>query len=610
MRSSNIYYLCFAGMMLASCSTKPIHPSDQHILRPGSQTEPKGSIPQPIKESVILPPPRPAGKVATYSVVVTNVPAQEILFALARDAKINLDIQSGIEGAVTVNAINQTLPQILDRISRQVDMRYELDNGTLTVMPDTPYLRQYKIDYMNMSRDAEGGITNTSQVGSGASGGAAGGTSGGAGANSSQLSIKNTSKNHFWDTLVQNIKDILHETDKILPAGSSETVVQQSRAASTTGTGVQATSGGKKGSKPPGIENSPNPASLEEGGTTVTRTSTFREAAAVISNPESGIITVRATGKQHEKIQQFIDQVMNNARRQVMIEVTVAEVTLSKNYQQGIEWQKLLAAGATKGFTLTQGITGNPPPATPNSGLFVLNYTNPTSKFGNLNANIQLLESFGDVKVLSSPTLSVMNNQTAMLRVVDNLVYFTIESTASQAANSTTLTTFTTTPHSVPVGLTMSITPEISDSDTVQVNVRPSITSQLTPVQDPNPTLANPCGFGVSNCNLPAITSTIPQIRTREMESVLKIENNQTAVLGGLMQDSVNNLTDSVPLLASIPLIGELFKNRNDTTTKTELVIFLRPTVVHGASLDEDFGRFRNSLPDKDFFKESAGFKP
>jgi MSHA biogenesis protein MshL len=611
MRSSNIYYLCFAGMMLASCSTKPIHPSDQHILRPDSKTEPKGSIPQPIKESVILPPPKPAGKVATYSVVVTNVPAQDILFALARDAKINLDIQSGIEGTVTVNAINQTLPEILDRISRQVDMRYELNNGTLAVMPDTPYLKQYKIDYMNMSRDSEGGITNTSQVGSGTSGGAAGGTSGGAGANSSQLSIKNTSKNHFWDTLVQNIKDILHETDKILPAGSSETVVQQSRAASTTGTGAQVTSGGKKSSKPPGIENSPNPASLEEGGTTVTRTSTFREAAAVISNPESGIITVRATGKQHEKIQQFIDQVMNNARRQVMIEVTVAEVALNKNYQQGIEWQKLLAAGVSKGFTFTQGATGNPfPPATPTSGLFAINYTNHTSKVGDLTANIQLLESFGNVKVLSSPTLSVMNNQTAMLRVVDNLVYFTIESTASQAANTTTITTYTTTPHSVPVGLTMSITPEISDSDSVQVNVRPSITSQLTPVQDPNPTLANPCGVGVTNCTIPPIVSTIPQIRTREMESVLKIENNQTAVLGGLMQDSVNNLTDSVPLLASIPLIGELFKNRNDTTTKTELVIFLRPTVVHNASIDEDFSQFRKNLPDKDFFKESAGFKP
>ena len=90
------------------------------------------------------------------------------------------------------------------------------------------------------------------------------------------------------------------------------------------------------------------------------------------------------------------------------------------------------------------------------------------------------------------------------------------------------------------------------------------------------------------------------------MESVLRIENNQIAVLGGLMQDSINNQTDGIPLLAHIPLIGNLFKNRNDTTTKTELVIFLRPTIVHGNSNDEGFRRFDNNLPDENFFKESA----
>jgi MSHA biogenesis protein MshL len=607
MRSRNIFYLCVIGMMLPGCATKPIKPSELHIQQPASLPETESSIPQPIKDSVVLPPPKPVGKVDTYSVVVTNVPAQQILFALARDAKINLDIQSGIQGTVTVNAINQTLPQILDRISRQVDMRYELDNGTLTVMPDTPYLKQYRIDYVNMSRDTEGSISNSSQVGS--TGGSAGAAAAGAGANSSQLAIKNLSKNHFWETLVQNIKDILHETDKILPAGSSETVVQQSSAVSTTGTGVQTTSGGKKGNKPPGIENSPNPANLEEGGTTVTRTNTFREAASVIANPETGVITVRATGKQHEKIQQFIDQVMSNARRQVLIEVTVAEVALNKNYQQGIDWKTMM--NGAKGFTLTQAATGNPlPPASSSASIFTLNYTNPASKLGNLSANISLLESFGTVKVLSSPTLSVMNNQTAVLRVVDNLVYFTIESSTSQAANTTTLTTYTTTPHSVPVGLTMSITPQISDNDSVQVNVHPSITSTLTSVQDPNPTLANPCGVGIATCNIPAIVSTIPEIRTREMESVLKLDNNQIAVLGGLMQDEVNNLTDEVPLLSKIPLIGNLFKNRNDTTTKTELVIFLRPAVIHGDGFDQDFSQYRNRLPDQNFFKDSADMKP
>lgn len=305
MRLRNLVYVCAIGVMLSGCGTKLLKPADQHLHRPAAQPEAQSSIPQTIQDSVVLPPPKPAGKVDTYSVVVTNVPAQEILFALARDAKINLDIQSGIQGTVTINAINQTLPQILSRIADQVDMRYEIDNGTLRVMPDTPYLHSYKIDYVNMTRESDSAISNTTQVGGSSSGSA--GSSGGAGGNNSSLSIKDVSKNHFWETLTQNIKDILHETDKILPEGSSETSVQQVRAASSTGTGVQP-AGTKKAAPKGGIENSPNPVNVEEGGMTVTKRSTFREAASVIANPENGIITVRATGKQHEKIQQFIDR--------------------------------------------------------------------------------------------------------------------------------------------------------------------------------------------------------------------------------------------------------------------------------------------------------------
>lgn len=580
-----IAVLFTAVALLAGCGTKPIQPSDQHMQRPAAETELAASAPQPIRGSVILPPPKPAGKVATYSVVVTNVPAQEILFALARDAKINLDIQAGIQGTVTINAIDQTLPQILSRIAKQVDMRYELDNGTLTVMPDSPYLHNYKIDYVNMSRDSDGAMTNTTQVGANIAGTAA--VPAGAGTNNSSLTIKNASKNHFWETLIQNIKDILRETDKVLPSGSSETVVQQVNAGSSTGTGVQPA--GKKSAAKIGIENSPNPVSVEEEGTTVTRRSTFREAASVIANPENGVITVRATGKQHEKIQEFIDHVMAAARRQVLIEATVVEVRLSDQYQQGINWSRLRLGG--NGFQLTQAPT-TALPATNTGSLFLLDYANPVSRVGNLSAQVSLLESFGKVKVLSSPKLSVMNNQTAILRVVDNLVYFTVK--ADTTTNQTSaITTFTTTPNTVPIGFTMSVTPQINDSDTVLLNLRPSISHLLGYVNDPNPDLAKA-----------GVISQIPQTQTREMESLLKIENNQIAVMGGLMQDSVNNLTDEVPLLGRIPLIGSLFQYRNDKTEKTELVIFLRPMVIKNADITADFSSFRNSLPDQNFFKE------
>jgi MSHA biogenesis protein MshL len=185
-----------------------------------------------------------------------------------------------------------------------------------------------------------------------------------------------------------------------------------------------------------------------------------------------------------------------------------------------------------------------------------------------------------------------MNNQTAMLRVVENNVYFTVNSTVvpcTAVGCTNSFVSYTTTVNTVPIGFTMSVTPQINARDSVLLNVRPSITRLVKNANDPTPGLFN---------------NFVPQTSTREMESMLKIENNQIAVLGGMMEDRVEKLTDEVPFLAGIPIIGNLFQNRNDTTSKTELVIFLRPVVIKDASIEGDYREFRDSLPDQNFFKE------
>ena len=589
MRLRYLAQLCAVTATLVGCSTNPIEMSDKHMQRPVDVAETKTEIPQPVMGGVVLPPPKPATKVDTYSVVVANVPAQEILFALARDAKINLDIHTGISGSVTINAINQTLPQILTRISKQVDMRYEIENGTLTVMPDSPYLHNYKIDYVNMERDSNSTILNTTQVGPEDSN------------NSSKITITNDSKNHFWKTLVKNVEDILRETDKIFLKNED-----QHQPSTVSPEQIEPPKDSKKTSL---IDKITGSASELIGDRNEKPLYTYREAASVIANPENGILTVRATEKQHEKIQEFIDQIMNNAGRQVLIEATIVEVRLSDNYKQGIDWSALRLGNT--GFEISQGPV--PSANAADVGTLVLGYANPTSKFGDISSSISLLETFGNVKVLSSPKLSVMNNQTAMLRVVDNLAYFSVEVTPgipATATSSGTSPTFTTTLLTSPVGFTMSVTPQINDSDSVLLNVRPSITRLIRYVDDPNPVLANPCGFGVANCNISALTSQVPETSTREMESMLKIDNNQIAVLGGLMEDRIDNTTKEVPFLASIPIFGDLFfTQHDDTTTKTELVIFLRPVVIKNASIDGDFKDFQSSLPDADFFKTSTPSK-
>src|SRR5882672_2246464 len=142
--------VCLFG--LASCSQISLKPSPAHVL--SAEERPAGVIPAPVQLAPALPAPSAAARPETYSVVVNNVRVQDLLFALARDAKLNVDIHPTVTGSVTLNAIDQTLPQLLGRITKQVDIRYEMDGQTLSVMRDTPYLRIYRIDYVNMSRDA------------------------------------------------------------------------------------------------------------------------------------------------------------------------------------------------------------------------------------------------------------------------------------------------------------------------------------------------------------------------------------------------------------------------------------------------------------------------
>ena len=269
-------------LLIAGCGLQPMKPSPEGHIEASAAT-PAGEIPEPVRITPILPKPKPAARPETYSVVVNNVKVQELLFALARDAKLNVDIHSGITGSVTLNAINQTLPQLLDRISKQVDMRYEIDGPNLAVMPDTPYLRIYKIDYVDMQRDTASTIGSSSQIATPGAAGAGGG--GGGGGNQSSSTITSKATNHFWETLVKNVQDILHETDKIIPAPGQAGAQAVAAAAPAAAAGAAPAAG----------------AAAAPAAAPAQPAASFREAASVIANPESGILAIRATSRQHRE---------------------------------------------------------------------------------------------------------------------------------------------------------------------------------------------------------------------------------------------------------------------------------------------------------------------
>jgi MSHA biogenesis protein MshL len=582
-----------AAVMLASCAHQSkVKPSTGHI--DGKVTAPQANqnaassapIPKLVRSVPILPPPKATAKAQTYSVVVNEVPVKEILFALARESKLNIDIHPSIQGRATLNAVDQTLPAILERLAKQVDLTYNMDGNVLYIAPDSPVLRMYKIDYVNMNRDTKGFIGADGQISSASQSSGAGGTvsssSGNGANNSSRTSVDSTSKNHLWESLITNIKELLAETDKeviVTRIGSSATTNQGGdNVAANANTASARSEAGR--------------AATEERNQQQSEYKTLF-AANVIANPETGVMSVRATNRQHEKVQEFIDRVMGSARKQVLIEATIVEVTLNDGYKAGIDWSRLGTSAKGSGFTFSQELNadnftpGNIVQRATGAGI-VAGYFNPASALGNIAASINLLKQFGDTKVLSSPKLMVLNNQTAVLKVVDNLVYFTVQ--AQQTTGTTTsqpFTTVTTTPNTVPVGIVMSVTPQISDSSVVNINVRPTISRKVRDVPDPNPELDK---VGVQN--------TIPEIQVREMESMLQVNSGNTAVLGGLMQDEIQRNSDRVPGLSNVPGVGNVFKGRDDANKKTELVIFLRPTVIPSASLESDeLQSFKQYLP-------------
>jgi len=560
-------------LTIAGCGLTPAKPSEAHI-RMEDQPASDGFIPPPIQIAPIVPPPKPTARSETYSVVVSNIRVQELLFALARDARLNIDVHPSVSGTVTLNAIDQTLPQLLSRISRQIDMRYEVDGKNLLVMRDAPYLRLYRIDYVNLARNSSSLVSLSTQVAGGGPAGGGGGSGAGGGTNSTST-ISSTSNNRFWETLVNNIKDILRETDRVVQAPVSAALVSAP-------------------AQPPSAQGPGTPVVLPAAATPAASTqpgSEFREAASVISNPETGVLSIRATSRQHEKIQEFIDQVMANAKRQVLIEATIVEVLLNNNYQRGIDWSRLRSRGGS-GFQFQQSSVNSP--ASINTNSFVAGYA--LGSF-NFTAALRLLESFGDVKVLSSPKMSVLNNHMATLRVADNVVYFEVTANTVASANAPATTTFTTVARTVPIGFLMSVVPQISDADTVLLNLRPTISRLVRFVADPNPSLG-------------AVPNLVPETQTREMESLLRVQSGQTAVLGGLIQDDARSTVDGVPGVSRIPGLGALFSQRQDTNRKTELVIFLRPTVIRDPSMDGDYRRFRELLPDSEFLNRPNPGRP
>lgn len=295
----------------------------------------------------------------------------------------------------------------------------------------------------------------------------------------------------------------------------------------------------------------------------------------VIMNPTSGTVIITAYPNEITQVGDYLDSLQNIMDRQVMIDAKILEVNLYKAYQAGVNWSRL-------GFN--QNFSGDPNAgnaiSTGNSDID--NNLGPFTSVFTITANgrdfsgvINLLSAQGNVQVLSSPRIATLNNQKAVIKVGQDEFFITNVSstdTTPSAGGAQTTQNINLTPFFS--GIALDVTPEISGDENVILHIHPIVSKVIDQTKT----------FKITGTetSLPLALST-----TRESDNIVYAHNNQMVVIGGLMGDATSEVTAQTPFLGRIPLLGALFRRTNQQSTKSEIIILLRPTVVTNQSIAE-----------------------
>ena len=310
---------------------------------------------------------------------------------------------------------------------------------------------------------------------------------------------------------------------------------------------------------------------------------------SVIVSPQASVITVRAYPNELREIHKFLGISAKRMHRQVILEAKIMEVTLSDGYQQGINWSNL--GGSIGGTTISGGTSGGGRiPGLNTIGDLLGGGTNVVVSDGNFSAVMNFMATQGDLNVLSSPRVTAANNQKAVIKVGQDRYFVTgVDGEISGGDNSIASQNIDLTPFFS--GISLDVTPQIDDKGNVMLHVHPAVIEVETDNQEID--LGND-----KVLNLPLARSSI-----RESDSVVRAKDGDVVVIGGLMKTSTVEQTTKVPLLGDIPALGWLFRNTNQITQKTELVILLKPTVVGVNTWSQEVEKSRDLL--QEWFPDS-----
>lgn len=461
------------------------------------------------------------GKTRTdrFDVAVKDMPAKDFFYGLLEGTDSNIAVQPDVTGTISLQLSAVTLKEVLDVVRDIYGYEFKLRNGIYTVYPRELHTEIFHIDYLDVKRV---GVSDTNvQIGE------IEGSNSRSRNNQSRLDSEGDQR-----SLLGLLDEKSSRSGVSTSPGARILTLHKTDLWSDIREAIVATIGGERGDR------------------------------MVLVTPQAGMVIVKALPAELNAVREFLERSELNVKRQVILETKILEVRLNEDFEAGINWSaiggQLINFENVSGFESPNTITE----AADNGNLF-----SSIISVQNISTLLELLETQGNVQVLSSPRISTVNNQKAVIRVGSDEFFVTgiTDNTTSSAISTTSSPTIEL--DSFFSGIALDVTPQISENGDVILHIHPVITE----VSDQQKDLV----LGNETFSFPLALRDI-----RETDTIVWAKSGQVVVLGGLMLEDVREINGKRPLLGDIPLVNSLFRTKEARKSKTELVILLRPVVT------------------------------
>ena len=478
-----------------------------------------------------------------FDVDARGLAAGPFFEALVDGSRYNVVVHPGVDAVVDLRLRDVTVPEVMDIASDLYGLDIQRNGRLFQVKAESVQTRMFPIDYLHFKRSG-GSETRVS------SGQVSSSRDNSTGAGTSQDNSDNTSTANLVGTRISTETESDFWTD-----------IQRA---------LQMIVGSESGNQ-------------------------------VIINPGAGLVMVRSDGKSLAQVEEYLRRTQLIMQRQVVLEAKILEIGLNEGYQQGINWADIQSAssvtasdGLPEDFT-AQALAGQVITTSDIGGLF-----SASVRAGDFTGLIELLGEQGNVQILSSPRISTVNNQKAVIKVGTDEFFVTDidfdDNNSAVTATDRTSTSVELTPFFS--GISLDVTPQISEDGAITLHVHPSVSE----VNDQEKVIT----VGDRDVTLPLALSTV-----RETDSVIRAESGQIVVIGGLIQNTSEDNNSAVPFFSEIPLLGELFKQRRFQSRKSELVILLRPVVAGSQQMNADVSASRDRMRVlRELLESSESVKP